>query len=376
MKRILFISTRSPYSGRYSGDVLRSQKIINLLEKNYNLDICCLSKEKVNIKKTNLTVFNYPNFFLKILFCLISFIRFRPIHFGLFYSNEMNLFVQNNANNYDYLFFYHIRSSQYLPKNFYGKTIIEMGDLYSENYFQTYNYLKIYNPLKYIYFLESLLTIKLEKKIFDIFDKIILFSKNDVRKISNKFKNKIFQIDESVEKIIKKFSFSKKSSKILFIGNINYLPNFLACRDFIKNIFPKLKLQYPQIKFLVIGEINEINKKLLSIDQSVEILGPKNNLSSYIKNSICGLANLKIASGVQGKVLTYMSFGLPVICSQRVAQNFGSNVLTYKNETDLIKIIISLKNNKSKSIVYSKKSLKFSKNLNWRNVSKKYLKLF
>ena len=376
MKRILFISTRSPYSGRYSGDVLRSQKIINLLEKNYNLDICCLSKEKVNIKKTNLTVFNYPNFFLKILFCLISFIRFRPIHFGLFYSNEMNLFIQNNANNYDYLFFYHIRSSQYLPKNFYGKTIIEMGDLYSENYFQTYNYLKIYNPLKYIYFLESLLTIKLEKKIFDIFDKIILFSKNDVRKISNKFKNKIFQIDESVEKIIKKFSFSKKSSKILFIGNINYLPNFLACRDFIKNIFPKLKLQYPRIKFLVIGEINEINKKLLSIDQSVEILGPKNNLSSYIKNSICGLANLKIASGVQGKVLTYMSFGLPVICSQRVAQNFGSNVLTYKNETDLIKIIISLKNNKSKSIVYSKKSLKFSKNLNWRNVSKKYLKLF
>ena len=105
-------------------------------------------------------------------------------------------------------------------------------------------------------------------------------------------------------------------------------------------------------------------------------MGPKNNLSSYIKNSICGLANLKIASGVQGKVLTYMSFGLPVICSQRVAQNFGSNVLTYKNETDLIKIIISLKNNKSKSIVYSKKSLKFSKNLNWRNVSKKYLKLF
>ena len=126
MKRILFISTRSPYSGRYSGDVLRSQKIINLLEKNYNLDICCLSKEKVNIKKTNLTVFNYPNFFLKILFCLISFIRFRPIHFGLFYSNEMNLFIQNNANNYDYLFFYHIRSSQYLPKNYHGKTIIEM----------------------------------------------------------------------------------------------------------------------------------------------------------------------------------------------------------------------------------------------------------
>ena len=35
------------------------------------------------------------------------------------------------------IFFHHIRSSQYLPKNFYGKTILEMGDLYSDNYYQT-----------------------------------------------------------------------------------------------------------------------------------------------------------------------------------------------------------------------------------------------
>ena len=33
-KKILFITTRNPYSGRYSGDVIRSAKIINLLKKN------------------------------------------------------------------------------------------------------------------------------------------------------------------------------------------------------------------------------------------------------------------------------------------------------------------------------------------------------
>ena len=33
MKKILFISTRDPYSGRYSGDVIGSKKIINILKK-------------------------------------------------------------------------------------------------------------------------------------------------------------------------------------------------------------------------------------------------------------------------------------------------------------------------------------------------------
>ena len=32
MKKILFVSTRNPFSNRYSGDVLGSKKIINLLD--------------------------------------------------------------------------------------------------------------------------------------------------------------------------------------------------------------------------------------------------------------------------------------------------------------------------------------------------------
>ena len=49
----------------------------------------------------------------------------------------MKNFIEEMLMNYDCLFFYHIRSSQYLPKNYYGETIIEMGDLYSDNYNQT-----------------------------------------------------------------------------------------------------------------------------------------------------------------------------------------------------------------------------------------------
>ena len=200
MKKILFISTRNPFSGRYSGDVIRSLKIINFLKKKYNLDVVFLDKNsEFKTKNKNILTFKDPNFFLKFFYCIISLLKFEPIQFGLFYSKEMREYLKENASHYDCLFFYHIRSSQYLPKYFSGKTIIEMGDLYSDNYLQTFNNLNIFNPLKYLYLLESILVSKIEKKIFSNFDKITLFSKNEAKKINFNIKDKVNQIDECVD---------------------------------------------------------------------------------------------------------------------------------------------------------------------------------
>ncbi len=376
MKKILFIATRNPFSGRYSGDVIRSLKIVNLLKKKYSLNVVCLDKKsELKNKNKNILAFKDSNFFLKIFYCIVSFLKFEPIQFGLFYSREMMEYLRENAYKYDCLFFYHIRSSQYLPTNFRGKTIIEMGDLYSENYLQTFNNLNIFNPLKYIYLLESILITKTEKKVFSNFDKVTLFSKNEVKKINLNIKGKILQVDECIDIVKNKYKFSKDNFRILFIGNINYIPNFLACRDFIKNDLPFLKKEIPQIKFSIIGNVNKLKKFLLLGKPEVEVLGFKKDISKYIKNSICGLANLKIATGVQVKVLTYMSYGLPVICSKKVSENFKGNVLSFKNNKELHKVIYELKSNKIKSNKFSQKSLKLSKSLSWKKISQKYLEL-
>ena len=376
MKKILFISTRNPYSGRYSGDVIRSLKLINLLKKKYHLDVICLKKDDTNIKEKNLIAFRHPNIFLKFIYCLISIFKLEPIQFGLFFSNDIKNFIINNANNYDYLFFSQVRSSQYLPKNYYGKTILDMGDLYSDNYYQSFRNLNFINPMKYVYFFESLLVKNIERKIFENFDRITLFAKKEIEKVDKKFEKKIYKLDWAVDKVVNNYSYSPKKSKILFIGNLGYLPNIIACKYFTRKILPKLKLEIPDIKFTIIGNISYLDRVILSKNKSVEILGPIKNLKAFIKNSYCGLANLTIATGVQSKVLTYMSNGLPVVCNSKVAKNFGNNVLSYTKDKELIEKLILLKNNKKTSQKYSKMSIKFSKNFIWKRVSLKYLKLF
>ena len=374
MKKALFVSTRNPFSKRYSGDIIGSKGVIKNLKKIYSLDIVSLDNNE-DLSKKNIFIFKSPSFFFKIFNVIKSLIKFKPMQYGVFYSNKMKKFIDENADYYDLIFFYHIRSSQYLPRYYRGKKIIEMGDLYSSNYMQTYKNLNIFNPLRYVYLIESFFVKKNETQIFLDFDKIILFSKNEIKKIDKSFKKKIYQINISVDKLKDKFRFSKNNNKILFIGNLKYLPNYLAVKDFIKNILPKIKYKFPLIKLEIIGEIKNYDRFLLSLNKSINCLGPKKKLDKFIKGSICGLANLRIATGIQGKVLTYMSYGLPVISSKKVAVNFSDSVLTYINNKEFIKKLETLKNNKTISNKLRKNSKKLLKNFSQEKIDRSYLKI-
>tara|TARA_B100001057_G_C22832331_1_gene943846 strand:- start:1437 stop:2453 length:1017 start_codon:yes stop_codon:yes gene_type:complete len=330
---------------------------------------------KEDFSRKNIFIFQSPILLLKIFYVIKSLLFLKPLQLGLFYSDKMKNFINDRASDYDLIFFYHIRSSQYLPKNYYGKKIIEMGDLYSKNYNQTFYNLNIFNPFKYIYFFESLLIKNLEKKVFSDFDKIILFSKNEIKEVDKIFKNKIIHINVSINKIKKRYLFSKNNKKILFVGNLKYLPNILAVKKFVKNVLPKLKKSLLDIKFEIIGEINNFDKFFLSSNKNVKCWGQQKNIDKFIKGSICGLANLEIATGIQGKILSYMSYGLPVICSKKASHNFDKNVLSYINEDDLVLKINKLKDDKKLSNQISRQSLGFISNFSWQKVQKEYLKI-
>ena len=380
MSKILFLTTRDPFSKRFSGDVIRSARIIRLLEQKYKVDVLYLSKEnKIN---NNRISFKSPNLLLKLFYCIRFLLKFEPMQLGFFYSKEIKKYVDLNAKNYDVIFFYHFRSTPYLPKEFRGKKILEMGDLYSENYSQTYKNLSTINPLFYFYFLESFFLKKYEKKIFNTFDKIILYSKTEVKTIKSYFKKKIIyipevvnHISEKVKKVKNKFNFSKKNYKIIFIGNLSYLPNKLACYNFAYKVLPKILLLDKRIEFHIIGNLNIIDKFILTRKSNVRAIGQKKKLDKFIKKAICGISNLKIATGVQAKIFTYMTYGIPVVSSSKAAKNFEKNILEYKSNKELIKLIIDLSKSKTLSLNYSKKSLKFIKNFFWTDIVKNYVNI-
>ena len=377
VKKILFITPRNPFSGRFSGDVIRAKKISQYLKKKFSVTILTLDKyisSQKKIENLNLITFREKNILIKIFNILKFLCKLQPMQLGYFYSGEMDEFIKKNYYDFDLIFFQSLRVTQYHCPSDYKKKYLDMGDLYSSNYLQTSKSKNILNPLKYIYFFESILIKKYEMVCFKKFDKIFLFSKKEIKSI-NSSKNKIEQISYGISKIEKKYKFNESNYKIIFIGNIKYLPNLDACKYFAKNIFPKIIDRDPSIQFHIIGDISKIDKFFLERNKSIIVHGKVHKLDNIIKNSFCGLANLNISTGIQTKILTYMSFGLPCISSRRVVKNFdklnSKIILNYKNDDELIKLIFKLKNKERFSTQISKKSFKEIKKFKWESILKK-----
>ena len=70
-----------------------------------------------------------------------------------------------------------------------------------------------------------------------------------------------------------------------------------------------------------------------------------------------------------------MTYGIPVVSSSKAAKNFEKNILEYKSNKELIKLIIDLSKSKTLSLNYSKKSLKFIKNFFWTDIVKNYVSI-
>ena len=383
MKKILFVTTSSLESENYTGDTVRARNIIKYLGKNNKIDIACFNKDKKYKRLTKngkIYSFKENNILLRLFYIAISFFKLEPLQLGYFYSKKIKKFLQNKHKNYDTIIFHLIRSAQYLPSSFRGKKILEMTDLMSNNYNQTKKNMSLFNFFYYLYFLEGFLVSIYEKYCSKIFDKIILVSKKDINFHNKQFNKKVIEITSGIKIQKKTFKFNKKNYKILFIGNINYLPNKYACYHFAKNILPKINKTFPEIEFHIIGEINRLDKIKLEFFNNVKILGKIKSLRKNINLAICGVSNLEIATGIQNKIFTYMSYALPTIASLKSSSGIKGliekkDLLIYQDKKKLIEQIIKLKKNRLLSNQLSRNSYNKIKKISWEKTLKNYNKI-
>ncbi len=384
MRKILIVSSKGISSHNFDGAGKRIFEIAKFLSKKNRVDFVCLENKKPIIKD-NFKFFNSIkefrlNFIFRILNALLSILQFQPMQKGFFFSKNMFDFINDNKDDYDVIIFHLIRSAQYLPNNFHGKTILEMTDLGSENYSQIIKNMSVFNPLTYLYILEKTLLRSYERKLSNSFDKVVFISKNELFITKNFIdKDRIEVIGTSAIPNKKIYRYKRVNNKILFIGNINYLPNKLACYNFSKNIMPKLNEVNPELKFNIIGRINFFDKFFLKLFKNIEIHGPVLKPDKIIKKSVCGICNLNVATGIQNKIFTYLSYGLPTIVTKKcLPDNLSKNkeILVYNNNNELIHLIKDLYKNKKTAEKISKNGFKALKiKYNMLKTYGRYLKI-
>jgi sugar transferase (PEP-CTERM/EpsH1 system associated) len=106
---------------------------------------------------------------------------------------------------------------------------------------------------------------------------------------------------------------------LLFTGAMDYLPNIDAVCYFCTDIFPRVRREVPEARFLIVGLNPAASVLRLSRLPGVVVTGAVPDVRPfYAQASVC-VAPLRIARGVQNKVLQAMAMGLPVVATHRAS---------------------------------------------------------
>jgi len=102
---------------------------------------------------------------------------------------------------------------------------------------------------------------------------------------------------------------------VVFTGAMDYWPNIDAVIWFATEVLPRLHQNWPQVRFYIVGRSPTAAVEALASKQVV-VTGTVPDVRPYLRNAAVAVAPLRVARGVQNKVLEAMAMGAAVVASQ------------------------------------------------------------
>jgi glycosyltransferase involved in cell wall biosynthesis len=111
---------------------------------------------------------------------------------------------------------------------------------------------------------------------------------------------------------------------IVFTGQMDYRPNIEAVEDFARNAMPLIRADHPETTFAIVGRNPTAAVSDLSALPGVMVTGAVDDVRSWLKAADVVVAPLRIARGIQNKVLEAMAMAKPVVASVAAAEGIDA----------------------------------------------------
>jgi len=111
---------------------------------------------------------------------------------------------------------------------------------------------------------------------------------------------------------------------LVFTGVMDYEPNVDGVAWFADQCWPSIKRRHADARWLIVGSKPVPAIKALAALPGVEVTGRVPATPPYFDRATVAIAPLRLARGVQNKVLEAMSMGLPVVATPQAAQGIGA----------------------------------------------------
>jgi sugar transferase (PEP-CTERM/EpsH1 system associated) len=132
---------------------------------------------------------------------------------------------------------------------------------------------------------------------------------------------------------------------VVFTGAMDYWPNVDAVSWFAERIFPAVREAVPAAQFTIVGSRPTDAVQALARQPGVVVTGGVPDVRPWLAHAACAVAPLRIARGVQNKVLEAMAMARPVVVTAQAAEGIraeaGRDFLLAQDEAGFVQAVIA-----------------------------------
>ncbi len=225
----------------------------------------------------------------------------------------------------DLVFIYSSSMAQYVMDLEAPIRIMYFAELDSDKWRQ-YAEHRSFGPGKWIYGREARLLLEFERRIARSFDASAVVSEVEKELFLKRIPDvtpHVIPNGVDVEFFTSEGHDNRHPHTAVFTGVMDYEPNHDGMLWFCAEAWPLVRREIPDAELLIVG--NRPTKEIQALDgqNGVTVTGWVDKTQPYFDKSSVAIAPLRLARGLQNKVLEAMSMELPVVATHHAAQGLG-----------------------------------------------------
>jgi sugar transferase (PEP-CTERM/EpsH1 system associated) len=343
MNDLLFLSQRIPYPPN-KGDKIRSWHILSHLARHFRVHLACFVDDPADWAHVDAVraVCAGETLFVKLQ---PSLARLRSLR-GLLSGDPLTRFYFDSAELRDWVrartqsaplttaFVFSSAMAPYLLTQKAlapARCVVDMVDIDSDKWRQYAG--RTRPPWRQVYAREGRTLLHLEREMAAAFGATLFVSAHEAalfRELAPESAARVSHVNNGVDiayfdpALPHESPFPADATPIVFTGAMDYWPNVDAVQWFAQDILPRIAAQLPIARFFIVGANPTADVRKLAALPRVVVTGRVADIRPYLAHAAACVVPLRIARGVQNKVLEAMAMAKPVIATSDATQGLAA----------------------------------------------------
>lgn len=330
--RILFLAHRLPYPPN-KGDKIRSCWELRALAERHDVDLACFYDQPEDEQYIDQVARYCGHCYVEKLAPLksrlragLALLRAKPFSIAYFHSAKMERAIRDalRARNYDLIFVFSSSMAHYVDRVSGVPKVLDMVDVDSEKWAQYAR--RAHAPLAWLWNYEADRLAGYEAKLLDDYSATLVCtdaeadllrercSSPKINVVGNALDTQYF--DPAATHLPEQIG--RLQPYVVFSGAMDYLPNVDAVTYFCREILPLVRQKISNITFIIAGMNPSRAVRQLAAEKGVQVTGTVPDMRPYLQGAAAAVIPMRVARGIQNKVLESLAMGLPVITTSRV----------------------------------------------------------